>query len=159
MAARAATGEVLVFLNNDIEVIEPGWLKEMVSQALRPDVGAVGARLLYDNGTIQHAGVVLGVGEFAKGPGIAGHFGLQESRKDEGYFAHSVLARTVCANTAACLAVRREAFLQVGGFDEFHLPVAFNDVDFCLRLREAGLRNVWTPPERAELLYLAPSGH
>jgi len=152
VAAFAATGEVLVFLNNDIEIIEPGWLKEMVSHALRPGIGAVGARLLYKDGTIQHAGVALGIGEFANGPGIAGHFGLRESRNDEGYFAHSVLSRTVCANTAACLAVRRETFLKIEGFDEFHLPVAFNDVDFCLRLREIGLRNVWTP--FAELLHL-----
>jgi GT2 family glycosyltransferase len=152
MAARAATGEILVFLNNDIEVIEPGWLKEMVSQALRPGIGTVGARLLYGNGTIQHAGVVLGIGEFADGPRIADHFGIKTPQEEEGYFSHSVLARTVCANTAACLAVRREVFLQAGGFDELHLPVTFNDVDFCLRLREAGLRNVWTP--FAELLHL-----
>jgi glycosyltransferase involved in cell wall biosynthesis len=152
IAANAATGEILVLLNNDIEVIKADWLKEMVSQVVRPGVGTVGARLLYGNGTVQHAGVTLGTGEFSSGPGVAGHFGLNEASHDPGYFAHSMLARTVCASTAACLAVRREVFKEFGGFDEVHLPVAFNDVDFCLRVREAGLRNVWTP--FAELLHL-----
>jgi GT2 family glycosyltransferase len=152
LAAHAATGEILLFLNNDVKIINPKWLKEMVSHVLRPGIGTVGARLLYENETIQHAGVALGVGDFGGGPGVAGHFGLKESRYSTGYFAHSVLARTVCASTAACLVVRREIFLRFGGFDEIHLPVSFNDVDFCLRLREAGWRNVWTP--FAELLHL-----
>ena len=150
-AAREATGEFLLLLNNDIEVTDAGWLREMVSQALRPGVGTVGAKLLYPNGRIQHAGVVLGVGSFDGGPGIAGHFGHNEPKKSVGYFGHSVLQRTVSANTAACLVVRRAVFLEVGGFDEAKLPIAFNDVDLCLRIGQRGLRHVWTP--FAELLH------
>lgn len=151
-AAKEAKGEILVLVNNDIDVLDGGWLRELVSHALRPDVGSVGARLLYGNGTIQHAGVVLGVGSFLDGPGIAGHFGNDEIAGGVGYFAHSALTRTVQANTAACLAVRRNLYLDVGGLDEVNLPVAFNDVDFCLRVQERGFRNVWTP--FAELLHL-----
>ena len=150
-AAREATGEFLLLLNNDIEVTDAGWLREMVSQALRPGVGTVGAKLLYPDGRIQHAGVVLGVGSFDGGPGIAGHFGHNEPKKSVGYFGHSVLQRTVSANTAACLVVRRAVFLEVGGFDEAKLPIAFNDVDLCLRIGQRGLRHVWTP--FAELLH------
>ena len=150
-AAREATGEFLLLLNNDIEVTDAGWLREMVSQALRPGVGTVGAKLLYPNGRIQHAGVVLGVGSFDGGPGIAGHFGHNEPKESVGYFGHSALQRTVSANTAACLVVRRAVFLEVGGFDEANLPIAFNDVDLCLRIGQRGLRHVWTP--FAELLH------
>ena len=150
-AAREATGEFLLLLNNDIEVTDAGWLREMVSQALRPGVGTVGAKLLYPDGRIQHAGVVLGVGSFDGGPGIAGHFGHNEPKKSVGYFGHSALQRTVSANTAACLVVRRAVFLEVGGFDEAKLPIAFNDVDLCLRIGQRGLRHVWTP--FAELLH------
>lgn len=151
-AAQQASGEILVLLNNDIEVLEGSWLREMVSHAVRPDVGSVGARLLYADRSVQHAGVVLGVGEFDGGPGVASHFGWHEAPHEPGYFFHSLLTRTVCANTGACLAVRRATYEAVGGLDEVNLPVAFNDVDFCLRLREAGWRNVWTP--FAELLHL-----
>ena len=150
-AAREATGEFLLLLNNDIEVTDAGWLREMVSQALRPGVGTVGAKLLYPDGRIQHAGVVLGVGSFDGGPGIAGHFGHNEPKESVGYFGHSALQRTVSANTAACLVVRRAVFLEVGGFDEANLPIAFNDVDLCLRISQRGLRHVWTP--FAELLH------
>ena len=150
-AAREATGEFLLLLNNDIEVTDAGWLREMVSQALRPGVGTVGAKLLYPDGRIQHAGVVLGVGSFDGGPGIAGHFGHNEPKESVGYFGHSALQRTVSANTAACLVVRRAVFLEVGGFDEANLPIAFNDVDLCLRIGQRGLRHVWTP--FAELLH------
>ncbi len=150
-AARETTGEFLLLLNNDIEVTDAGWLREMVSQALRPGVGTVGAKLLYPNGRIQHAGVVLGVGSFDGGPGIAGHFGHNEPKESVGYFGHSALQRTVSANTAACLVVRRAVFLEVGGFDEAKLPIAFNDVDLCLRIGQRGLRHVWTP--FAELLH------
>ena len=150
-AAREATGEFLLLLNNDIEVTDAGWLREMVSQALRPGVGTVGAKLLYPDGRIQHAGVVLGVGSFDGGPGIAGHFGHNEPKESVGYFGHSALQRTVSANTAACLVVRRAVFLEVGGFDEANLPIAFNDVDLCLRIVQRGLRHVWTP--FAELLH------
>jgi len=151
-AAAAATGEVLVLLNNDIDVIDPGWLREMAGHAMRPDIGAVGARLLFGHGAIQHAGVVLGVGRFEDGPGIAGHFGFHAPPTDEGYHGQFVLTREVSAVTGACLALRRPVFDRVGGLDAVNLPVALNDVDLCLRIRELGLRIVWTP--FAELLHL-----
>ena len=140
--AAAARGSVLVFLNNDVEVIEPGWLREMVSIALDPGIGAVGAKLLYPDRTLQHGGIILGIG------GVAGHShpGLPES--EPGYFARMVLTQEVSAVTGACLCVRAEAFAACGGFDARHLAVAFNDVDLCLRLRAAGYRNVWTPHAR-----------
>lgn len=150
-AVQVATGEVLVLLNNDVDVRSSDWLREMVSHVLRPGVGTVGARLLYEDGSVQHAGVVLGVGSWANGPGLAGHFGCGEPATNSGYAGHSILTRTVSGNTAACLAVRQTLYLEIGGLDEVHLPVTFNDVDFCLRVRERGLRNVWTPA--AELLH------
>lgn len=151
-AAGAATGDVLVLMNNDIDVLEAGWLREMVSHAMRPHIGTVGAKLLYGNGRVQHAGVVLGVGHPMDGPPVAGHFGNGEPGTSLGMFGHSILTRTVCASTAACLAVRRDIFMAVGGLDADQLPVSFNDVDFCLRVRALGYRNVWTP--YAELLHL-----
>jgi GT2 family glycosyltransferase len=108
-------------------------------------VGAVGAKLLYGNDTVQHAGVVLGVGNFQDGPGVASHFGAHALRTDPGPFGQFVLAHEVSAVTAACLALRREVFDEVGGFDATNLPIAFNDVDLCLRIRERGYRIVWTP--------------
>lgn len=144
-AARAATGEVLVLLNNDIDVIHRDWLREMVSLAVRPGIGAVGAKLLYGNNTIQHAGVVLGIGSFAGGPGVAGHYGQGLPADEVGCHGYLVMAREAAAVTGACLAVRKSAYQQVSGLDETNLSVGFNDVDFCLRLRDAGLRNLWTP--------------
>jgi GT2 family glycosyltransferase len=141
-AALEATGEIILLLNNDVDVIGPEWLAEMVSHAIRPEVGAVGAKLLYKNDTIQHAGVVLGIGWLG---GVAGHFGVGAPRDEPGLFGSLALLRSVSAVTGACLAVRRELFSAVGGLDEENLAVAFNDVDFCLRLRERGYRNVWTP--------------
>jgi GT2 family glycosyltransferase len=138
-AAQAATGEILVFLNNDTLVLAPDWCGEMVAVALRPEVGAVGARLLYQDGTLQHAGVVLGV------DGVAGHEAVGEPTVTGGYFGRTHLLRSVTAVTGACLATRRQLFQQLGGFDELHLKVAFNDVDYCMRVREAGLRVVYTP--------------
>jgi glycosyltransferase involved in cell wall biosynthesis len=131
-------GSFIALLNNDVEVISNSWLSEMVSHALRPEVGMVGARLWYPNRTIQHGGVILGAG------GIAGHahVGL---RHEHGYFGRANLAQNLSAVTAACAVVRREVYLQLGGFDEVNLTVTFNDVDFCLRLREAGYWIVWTP--------------
>ena len=137
--AAAASGPVLLFLNNDIEVIEPGWLGELVSIALAPDIGAVGAKLLYPDGTVQHGGVILGIG------GVAGHSHLGVAGDDPGYFARMVLAHEVSAVTGACLAMRADIFAAVGGFDAEDLKVAFNDVDLCLRIRAAGYRIVWTP--------------
>ncbi|WP_232628649.1 glycosyltransferase family 2 protein [Methylobacterium sp. Leaf118] len=140
--AAAARGSVLLFLNNDIEVLEPGWLTELVSIAVEPGIGAVGAKLLYPDGTIQHGGIVLGIG------GIAGHSHLGLPGDAPGYFARMVLTQEVSAVTGACLAMRRAVFEEVGGFDAEALAVAFNDVDLCLRVGAAGYRVVWTPHAR-----------
>ncbi len=113
-------------------------LSELVSQVSRPEVGVVGARLWYPNGTLQHGGVILGAG------GVASH--IDSIRRDDpGYFARQHLTQDFCAVTAACLMVRREVFEKLGGFDESRLPVTFNDVDFCLRARELGWRIIYTP--------------
>ena len=138
-AARVAAGEVLVLLNNDTEVITPDWLERLVSIALQPDVGAVGAKLLFPDDRVQHGGVVLGLG------GLAAHAHEGLDRHSAGYVGRMALQHDVSAVTGACLAVRRDLFLQVGGLDERELTVAYNDVDFCLKLRTLGLRNVWTP--------------
>ena len=138
LAAARARGTVLCFLNNDTEVIATDWLEEMVSLAVQDDVGAVGAMLYYPDDTIQHAGVVLGLGGIASHP----HRGLR--RGAPGYYGRAALTQAASAVTAACMVVRREAFDAVGGFDET-LAVAYNDVDFCLRLGARGLRSVWTP--------------
>jgi GT2 family glycosyltransferase len=138
-AAAEARGEVLLLLNNDIEVIGPGWLREMVGLLLRPGTGAVGAKLLYPDGTLQHGGVVIGQG------GVAGHYLPQAAPGATGHAGSLSLVREVSAATAACLALRREAFDAAGGLDARALAVAFNDVDLCLRIREAGWRILWTP--------------
>lgn len=140
--AAAARGTILLFLNNDIEVLEPGWLTELVAIASDPEIGAVGAKLLYPDGTIQHGGIVLGIG------GIAGHSHLGLPGSAPGYFARMVLSQEVSAVTGACLAMRAAVFSEVGGFDAAHLAVAFNDVDLCLKIRAAGYRIVWTPHAR-----------
>ena len=145
-AAAAARGAVLLLLNNDVDVIHPEWLAEMVGRVMRPDVGAVGARLLYGDGRLQHGGIALGVS------GVAGHLDLLEPRAATGLDGRLALARDVAAVTAACLAIRREVYLAAGGMDAEHLAVAYNDVDLCLRLRARGLRVVVTP--FAELFHL-----
>jgi GT2 family glycosyltransferase len=144
-AVRYARGDILLFMNNDITVIEPFWLHELVAHALRPDVGAVGASLLFPDGAVQHAGVILGVPSLPGRPGVAGHFGTKHKQGDKGYVGQLALARTVSASTAACLAMRKAVFDAAGGFDEVNLAVSYNDVDLCLRLREQGLRTIWTP--------------
>lgn len=142
LGVKHSSGEVLVFLNNDICITEKGWLTEMVRQALRPDVGAVGACLLYPNGTIQHAGVVLRMN------GVAGHV-FRHSPVDAASIGGPPFhAREVTAVTGACMAVRRENIERAGGFDEKELPISYNDIDFCLRLRSLGLRNIYTPHAR-----------
>jgi len=146
-AAEQAQGEILVLLNNDIEVTTPGWLREMVVQALRPEIGAVGARLLYPNGQVQHAGLVLGCGP----DGVAAHELAGAPRYAAGPGAALLLEREVGAVTAACMALRRADYRAVGGMDATNLAVAYNDVDLCLRLRAAGLRILWTP--FAELIH------
>ena len=138
-AAELARGAVLGLLNNDLEVISPDWLSEMVSIALQPESGAVGARLWYLNDTLQHGGMILGVG------GVAGHAHKCLPRGHFGYFGRAHLIQTLSAVTAACLVVRKKVFEEVVGLNAANLQVVFNDVDFCLRIREAGYRNVWTP--------------
>lgn len=143
-AAAQARGEVLCLLNNDTEVIDSGWLDELVSHALREDVGAVGGMLYYPSDTIQHAGVILGIG------GIAGHAHGHLRRGSNGYLGRAGVVQNLSAVTGACLALRRSVFDEVGGMDE-SLAVAFNDVDLCLRVHARGYRNVWTP--HAELYH------
>lgn len=131
-------GDVVALVNNDIEVIAPGWLSEMVSQVMRPDIGAVGAMLYYPNDTIQHAGVILGI------HGVAAHAYCGRPRGFAGQMGRACLVQELSAVTAACLLVRRDVYDEVGGLNE-SLKVAFNDVDLCLRIRRAGYRNLWTP--------------
>ena len=157
-AVRAATGEIVLLLNNDIDIIHSDWLREMVSLAVRPDVGAVGSKLIYGNETIQHAGVVLGTGSFYDERGVAGHYGLNLPAEDVGLQGYMSLMREAGAVTGACLAVRKAVFEQVGGLDENNLAISFNDVDFCLRLRDAGFRNIWTPFARLYHLESASRG-
>lgn len=134
----ASEGQIVVLLNNDTEVLEPGWLGELVSQAGRAGVGAVGAALSYPDGTLQHGGIVLGAG------GGAGHAHLRVPLGAPGYFAQAVVTREVGAVTGACLACPREVWDEVGGFS-LDFAVAFNDVDFCLRVRQAGYRVLYAP--------------
>jgi GT2 family glycosyltransferase len=138
-AVKQTNGEVVCLLNDDTEVIEGCWLEDMVRQLCQPDVGAVGAKLYYSDGTIQHGGVVLGIG------GVGGHAYRHVSGESTGSMGRLMLAQTMTAVTGACMAVRRRAWEELGGMDEVNLPIAFNDVDFCLRLREGGWKVVWTP--------------
>lgn len=132
-------GEIIGLINNDVEVISPEWLTEMVSHAIRPDIGCVGAKLYYSNDTIQHAGVITSLG------GVAGHSHKHYPRNSVGYFHRLVLTQNLTAVTAACLLIKRTIYNEVGGLNEKDLTVAFNDVDFCLKVHSAGYRNLWTP--------------
>ncbi|MGL6472918.1 glycosyltransferase family 2 protein [Aeromonas caviae] len=138
-AVGQASGELICLLNNDTEVMSPSWLEEMVSHCLRSEIGCVGAKLYYSNDTLQHAGVILSLG------GVAGHSHKYFPGNHPGYFNRLLLVQTLSAVTAACLLIRKDIFEQVSGLDEENLHVAFNDVDFCLKVREAGYRNLWTP--------------
>lgn len=137
-AARKARGDLLLFLNNDVVARSKGWLAAMVAQAERPEVGAVGSRLVYPDGTIQHAGVVVGVGWGAT------HVQQGLGADRPGYLSLTTVTRNFSAVTGACLMSRRSVFEEVGGF-EAKLPIAFNDIDYCLRLRQLGLLVVYTP--------------
>lgn len=139
-AVRHAHGDLIGLLNNDLEATHPEWLDELVAHAVRPDIGCVGTRLLYPDGHVQHAGVITGLG------GVAGHAFKGYTRDEPGtpqFRPH--LAHNVSAVTAACLLVRREVYLRARGLDESGLAVAFNDVDFCLKVQALGLRNLYTP--------------
>lgn len=144
-AAEAARGRLLAFLNNDVEVEAPDWLALMAAEALRPDVGAVGARLIDGDGRVQHGGVVLGPG------GLVSHAHRFFAGEARGYLDRLRATHAVSAVTAACLVIERAKFLSVGGFDAKEFAVDFNDVDFCLRLGETGLRTLMVP--RARLLH------
>lgn len=137
-AARQSSGEFLCLLNNDVEVISPDWLDVMVGLGVQPGVGSVGACLWYPDDTLQHGGVLLGYG------GVAGHLHHMLARGQAGYFGRAVVNQRLSAVTAACLLVRKTVYEKVGGLDE-HLAVAFNDIDFCIRVLRAGYTNVWTP--------------
>ena len=138
-AVKEVSGEVILLLNNDTKVINPDWLERMLEYALQPDVGAVGAKLYYPDGTLQHGGVILAThGE------VAGHSHKGAPRDIPGYRNRLILPQNLSALTAACLMMRREVFNQVAGFDE-RFKLAFGDVDLCLKLREKGYLNVWTP--------------
>jgi len=138
-AAKSAKGEYICFLNDDTEVISPDWLSEMMSHAMQPMVGAVGAKLWYPDDRLQHGGVILGIG------GVAGHSHKYLGKNDVSYFNRANLIQEFSAVTAACMLVQKKIFVEAGGFDEKNLSIAFNDVDLCLKIKTLGYRIVWTP--------------
>lgn len=140
LGVRHTTGEYLLLLNNDTEVISVNWMEELLMYAQREDVGAAGAKLYYGDKTIQHAGVVIGLGAHR----TAGHTHYKQSRQNLGYMGRLCYAQDVSAVTGACLMVKKSLYEEVGGLDE-SFAVSLNDVDFCLKLREKGLLNVFTP--------------
>ena len=137
-AAEEAQGEYLLFLNNDVEILTPDWIEEMLQNCQQENVAAVGAKLYYPDDTIQHAGVVLGLG------GIAGHIMCRASREDPGYFGRMISVQEISAVTAACMMVKKSEFDSVKGFDET-FQVAFNDIDLCMKFRAAGKKIIFTP--------------
>ena len=142
-AAALANGSVLLLLNNDVEILAPNWALELASNALRPGIGCVGAQLHYPDSTIQHAGVVLGIG------GLASHSHRDLPADDPGYQGRLQLAQEFSAVTAACLAISAEHWDHLGGLDEHAFAVNYNDVDLCLRAQSAGLRNIYLPQVKA----------
>lgn len=136
-AASVAQGELLLLLNNDIEAREPGWLEVMAGQALRDEIGCVGAQLRYPDGTLQHAGVILGIG------GVAGHSHKYQSASEDGHQMRAQLTQNMSAVTGAALMIRRDLFHRLGGLDEEKLHVSYNDLDLCLRAMVAGFRNLY----------------
>ena len=138
LAVSSTDKDMICLLNNDIEIISPDWIECMIRYAVQPEIGCVGAKLLYRNGTVQHAGVICGLGD------VAGHAHRYLKRDAPGYFGRLQSAQYYSAVTAACLLVRRNVWNEVGGFNE-ELAVAYNDIDFCLRVKEAGYKNVYTP--------------
>jgi glycosyltransferase involved in cell wall biosynthesis len=144
-AGQHAHGEIVGLLNNDLEIIHAEWLDEMVSHAVRPEIGAVGAKLFYPDFRIQHAGVITGLG------GIAGHVFRGLPRHEAGLKYRPHVVQNFSAVTAACLVIRKSVYLEAGGFNEHQLKVAYNDVDFCLKVQSLGYRNLYTP--FAELIH------
>ncbi len=142
-AARQASGEVLLFLNNDMEVISGEWLSAMLEHVQRKEVGAVGGKLLYPNNTIQHAGAILGL-TGGSDVGVAGHWHKHHPADSHGYFGRSHIIQDLSCVTAACMMIRKEIFNELGGFDE-NIAVAFNDVELCIRIRQQGYLIVYTP--------------
>jgi glycosyltransferase involved in cell wall biosynthesis len=147
-AVKHANGDIILMLNNDVEPLESGWLNEMVSHAVRDEIGAVGALLLYPDGRVQHAGVTLGIAGPMRVGGVAGHPGkrMHPTARIKGNLLR--VTRNVSAVTGACLAIKKTIYEKVNGLNEVNLPVAFNDVDFCIRVMMAGYRNLWTPHAR-----------
>jgi len=138
-AVNLSKADIVGLVNNDVEAIEANWLSEMVSHCIRPDVGCVGAKLLYSNDTIQHGGVIIGLGR------VAGHSHKYFPKSSPGYMHRLQYTQQLSAVTAACLLVKRSIFNEVGGLNEKDLTIAFNDVDFCLRVHTTGYRNIFTP--------------
>jgi GT2 family glycosyltransferase len=136
--AHHANGSILLFMNNDMEVINSDWLEHMLEYVIRPEVGVVGAKLYYLDDTIQHGGVIIGI------RGIAGHAHKYAPRTSSGYFNRLMLLQNLSAVTAACLMIRRKVFEGIGGFDS-NFRLAFGDIDFCMKVRENGYLVVWTP--------------
>ena len=139
LAVKEAKGEVIILLNNDTEVITPEWMEWMVGYATQPHVGAVGVKLLYPDGTVQHGGVVIGLG------GVAGHAYIGKSRKDPGMYGRMRVPYNYGAVTAACLCIEKKKFLEVKGLEEEGLKVAFNDIDFNMKLLDEGYYNIFLP--------------
>jgi GT2 family glycosyltransferase len=137
-AVNHSEGEILLFLNNDMEIINPDWLERMLEHVIRKEIGAAGAKLYYPDNTIQHGGVIIGI------QGAAGHAHKNFNRNNSGYFARLMIIQNLSAVTAACLMMRKEVFREIEGFDERY-TVAFNDVDLCLKLREKNYLIIWTP--------------
>ena len=138
-AVKKAQGSIIGLINNDIEVINPEWLTEMISQACRAEIGCVGAKLYYPDGRIQHAGVILGSG------GGSGHAHRYYPREDDGYQRRLKLVQNFTAVTGACLIVRKQLYEAVGGLNAIDLPIAWSDIDLCLKIKQLGYRNLWTP--------------
>ncbi len=136
-----ARGDLVLLMNDDVEAIQQDWLMTMARHAVKPGVGAVGAKLLFPNGTIQHSGVLLGIGH--SWGSVAGHAHKGLPAGDPGYFGRAMITHCYSAVTAACLLVKRSIYRELGGLDEENLAIALNDVDFCLRARENGYRNVY----------------
>jgi GT2 family glycosyltransferase len=134
-----AKGEHVLLLNNDIEIIEPSWIESMLEHSQREEVGCVGAKLYYPNDTVQHAGIIIGLG------GYAGHSHKMYPRDNPGYFNRLCVVQNLSAVTAACLMIKKSIYHEVNGMDEIKFKIAYNDVDFCLRVRERGYLNIFTP--------------